>query len=193
MTKTSTFRTAFRRRAEGRTNYVKRMAFVKSGKPRAVIRKSTNHMGVQFVTTLNGKDSIMAAAHTKELAQFHYAGHGGNIPAAYLTGLLAGTRMKGKAESVIVDLGVQPSIHGTRLYAAVKGIQDAGVSVMVDAVALPKEDRLHGKHVDAYAKHESSKTHARQFSTYSSKKINTAEFSKAVENAKKAILEGGNQ
>jgi large subunit ribosomal protein L18 len=191
MSKTSTFRTAFRRRAEGRTNYVKRMAFVKSGKPRAVIRKSTNNLGVQFVTTLNGKDSVIAAAHTKELAQFHYAGHGGNIPAAYLTGLLAGTRMKGKAESVIVDLGVQPSIHGTRLFAAVKGIQDAGVNVMVDAIALPKEDRLHGKHVDAFAKGEPSKKNTTQFSSYSTKKINPTEFSKTVENAKKAILEGG--
>ena len=131
MSKTNTFRTPFRRRAEGSTNYVKRMAFMKSGKPRAVIRKSTNNLGVQFVRTEKGKDSIMAAAHTKELAHYHYDGHGGNLPAAYLTGLLAGTRMKGKAESVIVDLGVQPAILGTRLFAAVKGIQDAGVNVHV--------------------------------------------------------------
>lgn len=191
MSKTSTFATPFKRRAEGKTNYTKRLAYLKSGKPRAVIRKSTNNMQVQFVQTQNGKDSIMAAAHSKELPVFHYAGHGGNIPAAYLTGLLAGTRMKGKAESVIVDLGIQPTILGTRLFAAVKGIQDAGVTVHADAGAFPKDDRLHGKHVDAFAKHESSKKNSKQFSTYANKKVNPTEFSKAIEQAKKAILEGG--
>ncbi|MFH0970612.1 MAG: 50S ribosomal protein L18 [Candidatus Diapherotrites archaeon] len=190
---TSTYLKPFRRRAEGRTNYTKRLAFLKSGFSRAVIRKSTNHMNIQCVKSTEGKDKIIAAAHTKELGKFSYNGHGGNIPAAYLTGLLAGKRMlKKDVKEIIVDLGVQPPVLGTRLFAAVKGIQDAGVTVHADTTSFPKEGRLTGKHIEEFAQHASSKTNTNQFSTYAGKKIDTRAFTKTVELAKKEIMEGGN-
>ncbi|MEK6821353.1 MAG: 50S ribosomal protein L18, partial [archaeon] len=74
---TSTFITPFRRRAEGRTNYVKRLAFLKSGMPRVVIRKSSGNVTIQCIETTHGKDHIVAAAHTVELPKFNYAGHKG--------------------------------------------------------------------------------------------------------------------
>jgi large subunit ribosomal protein L18 len=191
MSKTSTYNPPFKRRAEGKTNYSKRMAFLKSGMPRAVIRKSTNNLRVQFIQTENGKDTIITSSHTKELGEYHYAGHLGNVPAAYLTGLLGGMRLaRQKTKEVIVDLGVQPSILGTRLFAAVKGIQDAGIVVHADALAFPKEDRLMGKHIEAYAQQDYSKMNRNQFSTYAAKKMNPSEFSKTIEQIKKAILEG---
>lgn len=191
MSKTSTLQTPFRRRAEGRTNYAKRMAFLKSGKVRAIVRKSTNHMRVQFVESKDGIDRVVASAYSKELNEFSYKGHGGNIPAAYLTGLLAGARFKhAKREGdVIVDIGIQPPQHGSRLFAAVKGIADAGISVKADPVSFPKEDRLHGKHVDAFAKGDASKMNATQFARYAKEKTDAKAFSSMIEHTKKTILE----
>lgn len=190
MSKTSTYDMPFKRRGAGRTNYVKRLAMLKSEAPRAVIRKSTNHMMVQFVKSEAGKDKVVAAGFTKELNEFKYAGHGGNIPAAYLAGYLAGKRYaKGNKESVIVDFGVQTKVLGSRLFAAVKGLQDAGVDVKVDADALPKEDRVMGKHIENFAKHASSKTNRHQFTSYSKAKIDPSTMSKLVEDAKKNINE----
>ena len=57
-----------------------------------------------------------------------------------------------------------------------EGTAGAGVNVHVDAGALPKEERLHGKHVEAYAKGTHAQAHKVQFSSYSTKKINPAEF-----------------
>lgn len=191
MSKTSTYQTPFRRRHEGRTNYAKRLAFVKSGLARAVVRKSTNNLSVQFVQTENGKDAIVVAAHTKELHEYTYKGHGGNIPAAYLTGYLAGKRMIGKQKDAetIVDLGIQPAIHGTRLFAAIKGMIDAGVKVKADPVSFPKTERLVGKHVDAYATKEPSKMNRTQFGAYLKDHVDVNKFSHMVETAKKTIDE----
>lgn len=191
MSKTSTFQTPFRRRAEGRTNYTKRLAFVKGGLTRAVIRKSTNNLSVQLVQTEKGNDAIVVAAHTKELSEYTYKGHGGNIPAAYLTGYLAGKKLAAKQKSgdVIVDLGIQPAIHGTRLFAAIKGMVDAGISVKADPVSFPKVERLAGKHVDAYAQKEPSKMNRSQFASYVKENVSVEKFSAMVETTKKTIDE----
>jgi large subunit ribosomal protein L18 len=191
MSKTSTYQTPFRRRHEGRTNYAKRLAYVKSGMPRAVVRKSTNNLSVQFIQTTEGKDSIVASAHTKELNEYTYKGHGGNVPAAYLTGYLAGKRMLTvqKEAETIVDFGIQPVIHGTRLFAAIKGIVDAGVKVKADAVSFPKEERVQGKHVDLFASKEPSKMNRTQFQSYLKNHVNVNTFSHMVETTKKTITE----
>ena len=163
---------------------------LKSETPRAVIRKSTNHLMVQFVKSDAGKDTIVAAGFTKELNAFKYTGHGGNVPAAYLAGYLAGKRYaKAHKNSVIVDFGVQPKVLGSRLFAAVKGLQDAGVDVKVDPESLPKEERVMGKHIEKFAQHASSKTNRHQFTAYSKAKIDPATISKVVEEAKKNINE----
>ena len=191
MSKTSTYQTPFRRRLEGRTNYTKRLAYVKSGLARAVVRKSTNNLSVQFVQSDGGKDSIVTSAHTKELNEYLYKGHGGNVPAAYLTGYLAGKRMVGQSKDAetIVDLGIQTVKHGTRLFAAIKGIVDAGVKVKADPVSFPKTERLVGKHVDAYAAKEPSKMNRTQFGTYLKEHVDVNKFSHMVETAKKTIDE----
>ncbi len=187
-----TYRKKFARREEGRTNYVKRLAFLKNPLPRAVIRKSTNHIQVQFVSSTNGADKIIASAHTNELKKFLYNGHTGNIPAAYLVGVLAGKRFAARKQGeTIIDIGIQAPILGTRLFAAVKGIQDSGITVHADEESFPKEDRLNGKHIDSYAsKGMHSKTNPKQFSSYNGKKVNPAEFSKMVLDTKSAILSG---
>jgi len=99
-------RLAFRRRREGKTNYRKRLALLKSGKPRVVVRKSNKNIRVQFALYDMNGDKIVASAIGTELKKYGWNYSLSNTPAAYLTGLLAGKRAikKGLKEGVL-DIG----------------------------------------------------------------------------------------
>ena len=140
----------FNRRIRGLTDYKLRLALLKSGLTRAVIRKSNNNMLVQLVDYEKKGDKIITSAKSNDLIKFGYDLHRGNIVSAYLTGYLAGKRYLSKVKNsnqVIVDLGLQRSIYGSRLYAAVKGLVDAGVNVKVNDIVFPSEERLNGAHL----------------------------------------------
>jgi large subunit ribosomal protein L18 len=144
-----------RRRREGKTDYRKRLEILKSGKIRFVIRKSLSHTSVQAVAYEKNGDKILASAHSSELKKFGWTFGCGNTPAAYLTGLLAGKRALAKAiKEGVLDLGLQKSVRGSRLYAALKGVIDAGVSVPHDPEMLPPENRISGEHIQNYLKRE---------------------------------------
>jgi large subunit ribosomal protein L18 len=68
-----------------------------------------------------------------------------------LTGLLVGKRAleKGVKEAVL-DLGLNPSTKGSRIYACVKGALDAGLKVNVSEEVLPSEERIKGMHISTY-------------------------------------------
>ena len=86
-----------KRRREQKTDYKKRLALLKSGVPRLVIRKSLENMRVQIVSFNPSGDKTVASAFSAELGEFGWKGGNGNLPAAYLTGLLAGLRAKRQA------------------------------------------------------------------------------------------------
>jgi large subunit ribosomal protein L18 len=70
-------------------------------------------------------------------------------PAAYLTGVLAGKRAKDKGiNECVLDIGRYPAITGSKIFAALKGITDAGLVCPYSQEKLPKEDRIMGKHLD---------------------------------------------
>ncbi|MDY6777762.1 MAG: 50S ribosomal protein L18 [Candidatus Nanohaloarchaea archaeon] len=145
------YRVPHRRRREQKTDYSQRLELVKSGKPRAVVRRSNNHMTVQLVAYRQEGDDIIAAAKSSHLEEFGWDHHTGNIPAAYLTGYLAGTRaLEEDAEEAVIDLGLQNNQHGTRIFAAIKGVIDAGVHINVDDSVFPPEHRIRGEHIDEY-------------------------------------------
>ncbi len=137
-----------RRRREKKTNYRKRLALLKSGKIRVVVRKSLKHMRVQFIKYNERGDVTLAQAFSKELAKYGWDHACGNVPAAYLTGLLAGLKAKrlGINEGVL-DIGLQTSTKGSRIYAALKGVLDAGIAVPHSPEILPTEERIYGKHI----------------------------------------------
>jgi large subunit ribosomal protein L18 len=137
----------FKRRIEGKTNYRKRLALLKSGKVRLVIRKSLSNISVQLVNFNPSGDQTVASAVSSELKKFGWT-KTGNIPAAYLTGLLAGKKAKEKnVTEAVLDLGVQTSTKGSRIYAALKGVLDAGIDIPHSKDILPSEDRINGKHI----------------------------------------------
>lgn len=142
-------RLQFRRRREGKTNYRKRLALLKSGKPRVVVRKSNKYIRVQFALYQPNGDKIVASAISKDLKKYGWQHSCSNTPAAYLTGLLAGKRalVKGIEEGVL-DIGLHTPRKGAKVFAALKGVVDAGVDVPYGEEILPSEDRIYGKHID---------------------------------------------
>jgi large subunit ribosomal protein L18 len=135
-----------RRRREDKTDYHLRLRLLKSGKPRFVVRRSLNNILCQVIAYERTGDRVLAAADSKELRKMGWTGHTGNIPSAYLTGLLCGVRAKGKATSCVFDMGLYASTKGSRLYSALKGALDAGLQVPHSSDILPSAERLSGKH-----------------------------------------------
>ncbi len=148
MTRGPRYRVPFRRRREGRTDYKRRLALLKGHKPRAVVRKTGSNTIVQFVLRGVDGDSVVASAISKELERFEWKGSTGNLPAAYLTGYLAGKRalVAGLKEAVL-DSGLHPPSKGGRVFAALRGITDSGLEVPHGENVLPEDPRIRGEHI----------------------------------------------
>jgi large subunit ribosomal protein L18 len=187
------YRRPFRRRAEGKTNYHKRMKLLKSKKLRAVIRASNNHIIVQIIQSKIGGDKVIVSAHSKELiSKFEWNANTGNIPAAYLTGFLAGTRAKKQnVQEAILDLGI--FYHRNRVLAAFKGMLQSGIEIPYNEAFFPDniEEIITGSHIEQYAnllKSENPEKYEQVFSGYLKKNnINPQKISQMVSNTSKKI------
>jgi large subunit ribosomal protein L18 len=144
------YKVPFRRRREGRTDYRHRARLLRSGRPRAVVRKTLQQTIVQIIEPARGGDAVLATATSRELVKQGWTAGTGNVPAAYLTGYLAGRRAlaKGVTEAVL-DVGLHTPTKGGRLFAALQGLLDSGVRVPHGKEVLPSKERLHGAHIDA--------------------------------------------
>jgi large subunit ribosomal protein L18 len=154
-----TYRVPFRRRREGKTNYRYRLKLLKSKLPRAVVRKTLKHTTVQFIKFDLQGDQIIASASSTELKKFGWNGSTANLPTAYLTGLLAGKRaLENKIDSAVLDIGLYAPIKGSKVFASLQGIIDAGVNVPHGDEIFPNEDRISGKHINDSTPNEFEKT-----------------------------------
>jgi large subunit ribosomal protein L18 len=144
------YQVKLRRRREHKTDYRKRLTLLKSRKPRVVVRNSLNHVRVQFVDYSVGGDKIIASAISQELQRdYKWKYSTSTTPAAYLTGLLAGKRALGKGiKEGVLDIGRSIPAKGSKNFAALKGVIDAGVKVPHDKEKLPSDDRITGKHLN---------------------------------------------
>jgi large subunit ribosomal protein L18 len=145
MADTSNYETPFKRRREQKTDYEQRLDLLKSGKPRAVVRLSNNHTRVHLSHYEEDGDRNTAQTVSKELGEYGWEHHTGNLPAAYLTGFLAGK--KAEEDEAILDLGLRKDTRGGRVFAAVRGLIDAGVEVPAGEDAFPEESRIKGEHI----------------------------------------------
>lgn len=146
------YRVPFRRRREGKTNYRARRALVLSRALRLVVRLSLRHVIVQVIEADAVGDKVIVSAHSSELVKtYGWLSNGGNIPSAYLTGLLCGYKAIAKGvETAFLDIGLHIPSKGTRVFASLKGFVDAGVVVPHSEDILPDEDRIRGKHITDY-------------------------------------------
>ena len=137
-----------RRRRERKTDYRKRLALLKSGKYRLVVRKSNNSTLGQIVEYNKNGDKTLLSVTTFMLRKLGWKHHFGNIPAAYLAGLLLGKKaLEKKINDAVLDMGLQTSTKGNRIYAFLKGVLDAGINVPHSPEVLPDENRIKGSHI----------------------------------------------
>ena len=152
------YRVPFRRRKEGKTDYRSRRALVLSRLPRLVVRRTLKHTIVQIVKAEVAGDNVVASAHSRELAKtYGWQGNCRNVPAAYLTGLLCGFKaMVHGVKKAVLDIGLHSPSRGARVFAALKGVLDAGVTVPHSENMFPDETRISGRHIADYGSQLSS-------------------------------------
>jgi len=182
----------YRRRREGKTNYGLRKKLISSGLPRAVVRKTLNHIIVQVVRPAVNGDEVITSAHSSELRKkYGWVGNLDNLPASYLTGLLCGYRSTAKGvNKAILDAGLRTPSKGSRIFATLKGLLDAGVEVPHNEEILPDEARITGQHIADYAARLSSDSdlYARRFSGYLSRELHPQKFADYFSSVKEKII-----
>ncbi|MBW2988971.1 50S ribosomal protein L18 [Candidatus Woesearchaeota archaeon] len=138
----------FKRKKNGKTDYRKRLRILSSNKPRLVVRKSLKNISAQITEYGENGDKVILAGHSSELKKYGYEGNKGNIPSAYLVGVLIGSKAKKKGiKDLIFDMGLQKSVKGSRIYALLKGCVDAEINIPHSKSILPADDRINGKHI----------------------------------------------
>ncbi|MEM4282350.1 MAG: 50S ribosomal protein L18 [Candidatus Woesearchaeota archaeon] len=183
----------FRRKLSGKTNYHIRLKLLSSGLPRLVIRKSLHNLVVQIVLFEENGDKVVSSAHTRELIKLGWKASRDNLPAAYLCGLLAGKKALAKNISkCIADIGMQASTSGSRIYAALKGALDAGLSIPVAPDILPSYERVSGRDIESWAlklKQQSVERYKRVFSQYLRNGLEPERISEHFEQLKAKIIQ----
>lgn len=140
-----------KRRKQKKTDYNRRLKLLLSKKPRLVIRKSLKYTNAQIIKYKKDSDQTIVSCSSKNLEKFGWKGSYSNVPAAYLTGFLIGKKaQKNKIKSVVIDLGLQKSTKGGKIYALLKGALDSGLEIPKTEKTeqmFPSEDRIKGKHI----------------------------------------------
>jgi large subunit ribosomal protein L18 len=159
---------SFRRRREGTTDYRKRLKLLLSKKPRLVIRRSLKDIILQVSEYTEAGDKILVCTKASELVKHGWAAGTGNLPSAYLAGLLLAKKAKAaKVGECVADIGFNKSVKGARIYAALKGAIDGGLSMPFSPENFPPNDRISGKHIADYAakmKKENPEAYKKAFS-----------------------------
>lgn len=146
------YKVPMRRRREVRTDYHQRLRLLKSGKPRLVARKSNQHIRAQLITAGDEGDVTLASATSADLADFGWNAPTGNLPAAYLTGFLAGKRaLAAGLEEAVLDIGLNTATPGNKVFAVQEGAIDAGLDIPHNESVLADWSRTRGEHIAEYA------------------------------------------
>jgi large subunit ribosomal protein L18 len=174
MAKNSTYRVQLRRRREGKTDYQARKALVASRKPRLVTRASNKNVEVQIIVAKPHGDEVLVSANSRELIKsYGWRAPTGNIPAAYLTGFLCGVKAKvAGIKEAILDIGLVSPTKGSKIFAVLSGVVDAGVEVPHSEDKIVKE-RMKGEHIAKYAKSlgAGSEEYKAKFTQYTAKGV----------------------
>lgn len=160
----------FRRRREYRTDYRLRRRLVLSDKPIFTVRRSNRYVYVSVSKPDIGGDKTLVTVSSKVLAEKYGWVSLKSIPAAYLTGLIAGLKaVKKGIEEAIVNLGPAWSRRASIPFAAAMGAKDAGLEISLGEEAYVDESRISGEHIASHAallKKENPEGYKKHFSRY---------------------------
>ncbi len=141
-----TYSKILRRIREEKTNYKKRKIMLMGKRDFVTVQISNENTQVQIHKPEMAGDKIIASAHSRYLISKGWKGSRKNIPAAYLTGYLAGKKAMGKgAKNALLYSGTRK--YTQRMAAALKGVIDAGLEVAADSETFPPEKRIKGEHL----------------------------------------------
>jgi large subunit ribosomal protein L18 len=72
-----------------------------------------------------------------------------SVPASYLVGYALGkAALAAGHEDAVLDIGLAASTRGGRVFAALRGMVEAGLNVPHSEEILPDDDRINGAHID---------------------------------------------
>lgn len=181
-----------RRRREKKTDYRQRLSMLKSGKTVFVVRRSANNIHIQLIQYHKKGDKTVLEDSSKSLKKYGWRGHCGNLSAAYLTGMLIGFKaLKKNIAEAILNSGLQMSVKGNAIYAAVAGAKDAGMEIPASKDILPSRERISGRHIAEYAaklKKSSSEQYKKQFSECLKNGLEPEKIEEHFEVVKKKII-----
>lgn len=177
------YKVPMRRRREDRTDYRQRLRLLKSGKPRLVARVSNRHVTAQLIATGPAGDVTLASAHSSDLAEYGWEAPTGNLPAAYLTGLLLGTRaLADGTDEAVLDIGLNAATPGNKLFAVQEGAIDGGLDVPHNEAVFAAWERTRGEHIARYAADRDEPLYAGAF--------DATELPDHFETVRETIMEG---
>ena len=135
-----------RRLREEKTNYKKRGTMLIGKRDFITVNITNENTQVQILKPGMTGDKVVASAHSRYLLTKGWKGSRKSVPAAYLTGYLAGKKALGQgAKDAILYTGTRK--YTQRMAAALKGVIDAGVEVPANEETFPSDDRINGEHL----------------------------------------------
>jgi large subunit ribosomal protein L18 len=145
-------RSIFRRRKAGVTDYRRRLKLLRGRMPRAVVRVSNTRTTCQLVSWAADGDLVAVNMTGSDLVKKYGWPEGRSlksVPASYLVGFAMGkAAVASGADEAVLDIGLAANSRGGRVYAALKGMSDAGLEIPHNEDVYPEEDRLNGAHID---------------------------------------------
>ena len=145
-------RSIFRRRKAGVTDYRRRLKLLRGRMPRAVVRVSNTRTTCQLVSWAADGDLVAVSMTGSDLVKKYEWPEGRSlksVPASYLVGFAMGkAAVASGADEAVLDIGLAANSRGGRVYAALKGMSDAGLEIPHNEDVYPEEDRLNGAHID---------------------------------------------
>ena len=131
---------------EEKTNYKKRATMIVGRRDFVTVMISNENTHVQIHKPDLAGDRIIAHAHSRHLIKRGWKGSRKSIPAAYLTGYMAGKKAMGAGTTgAILYTGTRR--YTQRMAAALKGVIDAGVKIPADSETFPSQERINGDHL----------------------------------------------
>jgi large subunit ribosomal protein L18 len=150
--KGSRYRLPYRRRREHKTDYRARRVLAVSDKPRFVVRFSNRNILVQVVESKIVGDHVLVESHSRDLSDHGWRISGKNSSAAYLLGLITGYKALAKnITSANLDIGLKRATAGSRIFAVVKGANEAGLNIAVDSDVIPSPEKIEGRVIADYS------------------------------------------
>ena len=144
-------RSIFRRRKAGLTDYRRRLKLLRGRKSRAVVRISNTRTTCQLVDWAASGDLVkvtMTGSDLMKKSDWHEDFSQKSVPASYLVGFAMGKAAVAQGnEQAVLDVGLAATPVGGRVFAALRGMVDAGMEIPHGDHVLPDDERINGAHI----------------------------------------------